>query len=132
MCIRDRYMGAEENTVELRSQLEKQIGVNTNLSAELKQVKMELDERSLSRKQTESNFSVAGLTPDGRTLSHYEAFFVLNVQSAKLNSPKMEDVMHVDTQGWFELALRAKVPFNQWYLWIFNRLHERLSSRNAR
>eukprot|EP01017_Pseudomicrothorax_dubius_P051112 TRINITY_DN9779_c0_g1_i1.p1 TRINITY_DN9779_c0_g1~~TRINITY_DN9779_c0_g1_i1.p1 ORF type:complete len:250 (+),score=69.81 TRINITY_DN9779_c0_g1_i1:64-813(+) len=55
--------------------------------------------------------------------SPYEEYFQLSVQSAKLNSPKMEQVIMTDTSGWYEAVVREKIAFNHWYNWIFNRLH---------
>eukprot|EP01016_Furgasonia_blochmanni_P010954 TRINITY_DN1477_c0_g1_i2.p1 TRINITY_DN1477_c0_g1~~TRINITY_DN1477_c0_g1_i2.p1 ORF type:complete len:453 (-),score=44.63 TRINITY_DN1477_c0_g1_i2:252-1610(-) len=59
----------------------------------------------------------------------FEEFCVMLCQCAKLNSRQLQKVYLLDTSSFYSELLREHLPFNEWYDWIFKRLHEKIVSQ---
>jgi len=50
-------------------------------------------------------------------------FFNLTAQTVKLNSPILDEVICIDTNGWYDEVMEDQVPYHKWYVWIDKKIH---------
>ena len=52
-----------------------------------------------------------------------EEYFVLTVQSVKMNSPHMDNICSISTHDLYEKAIKEGIPFHKWHIWIESQLN---------